>query len=213
MDVYATQLEAVPVAIRSRAGTIANELRAVLDSLACTLAGRNNQRTDDSYFPISKSEDIFKDDGMRKIRRLSDADKQTIIKLRPFRGGHPELFPLHEADRTRKHQRLSASSARQLGGEFGDGLIGIQNINGTVTFQNCAFEDIPIELMIYHGGTDFGASLNRPHLVLFGAPTNLPIKLGSSIVYQEPADLKGRDVLQSLGTWAGTVSDVLREFD
>ena len=209
-DFYATQTDALPVGIRSRAGTIANELRSVLDGLACTLAGRNGQRTDDSYFPISKSEAIFDDDGRRKMRRLSEADKAKIADLKPYRGGHPHLFPLHEADRTRKHQRLAAGAAQQLGGSFGN-FVGFGG--GMVTIKNCNFNNIYVEHLVYRGGATFGPAQPGTKLILEGVPDGLPFRLDFAVAYQEPEDLNGRDILESLVIWCETAADVIRLFD
>lgn len=97
----------VPPDFRIRAGSIIHELRATLDSLACVLALRNGKSDKDTYFPISKSRDVFEMDGLRKkLRNLSESDRQVIAGLSPYQGGNDMLFALHSADLLRKHRRL-----------------------------------------------------------------------------------------------------------
>lgn len=102
----------VPVPISGRVGTTIHEIRSCLDSLACRLAERNGQDTKQVYFPISKDESVFAVDGMRKIKKLSAADQQTIINLEPHGDCNPILFGMHEFDRERKHNRLGISGAQ-----------------------------------------------------------------------------------------------------
>jgi hypothetical protein len=73
-EVYLTLEQTLPVAISRRAGMIANEIRSCLDGLASQLAIRNKQDPKTVYFPISKSKDIFDDDGKKKIAKLKASD-------------------------------------------------------------------------------------------------------------------------------------------
>lgn len=98
-----------PVAIKSRVGTTIHEIRATLDALACALAVRNANQPGGVYFPISKTEEIFGIDGMKKIKKLSVEHQAKIVALRPYGGGNKLLFGMHEFDRVRKHQRLTQS--------------------------------------------------------------------------------------------------------
>lgn len=106
VSLTATLRDAPPISIRSESGTITNELRAILDALACQLAIRHSGKAAETYFPISKSQAIFNTDGRKKMRLLASDDQKQIEALRPWLGGHRTLFRLHEADRIRKHQRL-----------------------------------------------------------------------------------------------------------
>lgn len=142
VQAYATMLKPIPTALRSHAGMIMNEARACLDGLACLLAARNGKANSrDTYFPVSRSEDIFRTDGMKKIKSLSSADQKVIIDLRPYRGGDNRLWFLHEADRVRKHTRLIMAAGTP-------GAFGIGNGMGSVHILNTAptmFEALNVE--------------------------------------------------------------------
>lgn len=209
LNIYASQTAPVPVAIRSKAGMIANELRSTLDALACILAGRNGKRTDDSYFPISKSKEIFEKDGMKKMRRLSDTDKTTIINLRPYSGGHPQFFLLHEADRKRKHQKLAACSAHHLRGTFGGGVTA-----GSLHIQNSSFNGVFVHDLEYFKGRNLAeAGVGSKILIARGVPERLPVQFEVDLTFVEPEALQGRSVETSLSTWAELVLDTVRLFE
>ncbi|ESX23899.1 MULTISPECIES: hypothetical protein [unclassified Mesorhizobium] len=109
---YVQLVKKIPSDFRIEAGSIVHELRATLDNLACVLAIRNGKSAQNTYFPISRSLAIFEDDGIkRKLRNLSDADRETIATFKPYDGGNQLLFSLHACDLVRKHQRLIASSS------------------------------------------------------------------------------------------------------
>lgn len=117
----ATLVSTVPVSVRSEVGMLANELRAILDALACRLAERHSNTSKGTYFPITKEEEYFKDECKRKLRRLSPRDVDHTASFRPWRGGHETLFKLHEADRIRKHQKLlgcAGGSCANPGGRY-----------------------------------------------------------------------------------------------
>src|SRR4051812_19630182 len=81
IEVCARLTADVPTSLRARAGTIANELRACLDALACCLALRADKTISisDVYFPISKSKAIFEDDGLKhKLKKLRQEDRDEI---------------------------------------------------------------------------------------------------------------------------------------
>jgi hypothetical protein len=188
-----------PVSIRSELGMIVNELRSVLDALACELAIRNGANdTSAVYFPITKTKaGFFEQTGRRKIRKLSAADQQKIESLKPWQApehdpedGHPNLFMLHEADRVRKHQKLLKWAC--MGGAFpaGKGEIGFMDIN-SVFFEEAGKEET---------------------LSTF---RNVTCQLGVRIdlVYAEPPALRGQSVDGLLKEFCDSVSGIVAAFE
>ena len=157
--VTATLTGYVPVSIRSSVGMIANELRAILDGLACVLAFRNSHNVNGTYFPITKDAAIFDHSVLKKLKNVSASDVEKIRKLKPWANGHPILFPLHEADRVRKHQRLLSCAPKMDVGMF-EGAIGewewtaplllTKGIKETILrAKNCNIEQIFERKIIY----------------------------------------------------------------
>ena len=86
----------IPDSVHATTGMILNALRSSLDVLAVSLAERNSATvTNDVYFPISASQAVFLDDGLKKIKRLSQADIAVIKNLKPYKGGDDLLYALH----------------------------------------------------------------------------------------------------------------------
>jgi hypothetical protein len=97
----------IPASFRIRVGRDVHTLRSALDSLACVLATRHSGSEKHTYFPISASKAVFDADGEKKMKLLSDEDKDIIRGLEPFNGGNDTLFALHQLDIIDKHRRLS----------------------------------------------------------------------------------------------------------
>jgi hypothetical protein len=157
----------VPTAIRSKIGTIVNEMRACLDALACVLAGRNQQPPKNVYFPISKSEEIFRKDGIgNKIAKLSQTDRDIIESLRPWRGGNHLLFGLHSLDILRKHQRLALKTVS---------ISHVAIVNGYADwFQADHIGDLTEEWTnIYTVGGKYDVAAQAPVGIAFAEPDEL----------------------------------------
>jgi hypothetical protein len=102
--------ECVPVRWALIVGDIVHNLRTALDLLATDLARANGQTSKtaigETYFPISANRDEFEASGLRKIKRLSDTDRQRITALKPYKGGNDALWQLHQLDIMDKHTLL-----------------------------------------------------------------------------------------------------------
>lgn len=183
-----------PTQIRTKIGMTANELRAVLDGLACHLAERHSGTSKDTYFPISKAESIFRDDGHKKMRRLHPSDQDRISGLKPWRGGHDILFPLHEADRMRKHRRLlAASGTGRLSipeGHQGFFLHYVERTEGLIKLANEPH-------LIHEWKTIISAAEISPEFF---------------IIYLEPEDLSGKEVIKFLRESLDAVRGIALEF-
>jgi hypothetical protein len=167
--------EPPPKGFSIKIGMIVHEARSCLDALACALADRHSQKHNRTYFPISKSKEIFEDDGYEKIRLLSEADKQTIIDLKPYKGANDFLFGMHEFDRTRKHIRLlpALAGGNSLTIEAGESFdIVMADPSGEITKDWKTF-------------------------AIFGPGSALRARLIGALLFDDPEELKGRDALLS----------------
>jgi len=184
------------VALRAEIGVIVNEQRAILDGLACALATRNGaNHTNDVYFPITRDRTGFDELGRRKIRKLAQADRDKIEALKPWSPmaasdeGHPDLFPLHEADRVRKHQKLLKWACLGGVGAVGPGRIGMLECRPVV------FDMV--------GGV--------AQLAMF---RDITCQLGVSIelIYIEPDAIAGRRVVGCLHSFNDAVDAIVASF-
>ncbi|MCP1766358.1 FUSC family protein [Bradyrhizobium japonicum] len=180
----------IPVHCREHAGQIINGLRACLDGLACRLAERNGQTTDQVYFPVSKDLKSFGSDGRKKIKKLHQDDQDKIAALSPFRGGDDLLFALHEVDKKRKHNILAASAGMNAGQGLSNG-----------------YADFTLGMPGKQLTTDW-----QP-IMLMGPGTHGRFNFSFDIVFSEPQEIAGRRVVDVLGQFSGRVSDIIGLFD
>ena len=186
------------VAIRQEVGMLVNELRSILDALACKLATRNGaNNTNSVYFPIMKNKAGFYDGlGRGKIKRLSNADQQAIEDLKPWNptdddpeDGNRILFQLHEADRVRKHQDLLRWAC--LGGarpaEWGTG--------GNLQINRVVFSEVGKEMTL---ANFFGVSV--------------PLYVSFDVIYLTPDALGGYSIAPLLSEFNDAVRRVVTGF-
>lgn len=208
---YATLAGPIPVALRSTAGCIANELRACLDGLAVCLAERNDKGPGRTYFPISKTAEGHKTNGPAKLQDLSAEDRNTILSMETHGEGRPDLFKLHEADRTRKHQRLGAASS--TGSSFASSGIVLAG-GGMNQMVGCSLEGIFVRHLTYYGKVDLGAAgYGQRNLIVSGAPMGLPVTISVDPVYETPDALQGEKIVPSLRSWCDSVDAIISRFD
>lgn len=108
--VVATEKEAIPLAFNVEAGIYINAIRSSLDILASTLAARHCQAwIDDAYFPVASSAEAFalgNYKGSKFVKALPTKERDILETIKPYKGGHRTLWPLHQLDIVRKHARL-----------------------------------------------------------------------------------------------------------
>jgi len=180
---------ALPKAISFRVGHIIHEVRSSLDALACVLAARNGKDAKDVYFPISKTEKALNNYGVKGLKKLSAADRNAIMALKPHGDANPILFGMHDFDRTRKHQRLLASSNGGRAGYFvGD-------------FEGALFVDIE----------EF--TTNWQPIAFVRAGVFVDFKVGVDIVFREPSQLKRLPVLIGRDQFIIEAQNIVRMFD
>jgi hypothetical protein len=108
--IVAIEKEPLPIAFNVEVGAYINAIRSGLDVLACCLALRYGiKNIEDMYFPVARSGNDFlsgKYKGHKFVKGLPPAERAIIESLEPYKGGHKLLWPLHQLDIVRKHQRL-----------------------------------------------------------------------------------------------------------
>jgi hypothetical protein len=109
----------LPRAFNVEAGAYINTLRSSIDVVATALAYRYGiPKPNDHYFPVAKSEVIFKSGrgfkGAELVQGLPDLPRQMIEALKPYQGGNKALWFLHQLDIERKHRRLLEVEVRPL---------------------------------------------------------------------------------------------------
>ena len=191
----ATLTSQPPKHIRIRTGVLKNELRAILDSLACTLAVRNETPASGDelrniFFPIVKSRGEFRKKTVKgKIQRISVEDLKKIEALKPWEGGNDLLFALHENDRIRKHQRLILTEAAGTG---------ISIVDGTYT----------------HGDVfRVQGDLSKGAVIAILSPDSEPqLEMHLKVCFSEPASIRARELVPILCQMTNAVALALKSF-
>jgi len=97
-------------AIPLLAGDILQSLRSALDYLANALVVANGKEpTTDTSFPISKKTplaDGYESAFTRKVTGMRQDAIDLIESIKPYKGGNPYLWPIHELNNRDKHRLL-----------------------------------------------------------------------------------------------------------
>lgn len=212
-DVMYLVSEPVPLALRSKAGTIVNDLRSILDALACALAKREKKNCKHVYFPIAESKAIFEDVGIKKISKLSPTNQGIIAGLAPYKEGDAMLHYLHQVDINRKHQTLAAGAPS--GGKFniGNGAFVGDVSTSRMHFDNCAFNDIEVKWLSVNPNGSIFSEIGREYPAFTGVPAGLSVEMEISICYTQLEDYYGWDVPVSLNIFRDKVREVVSKFD
>jgi hypothetical protein len=181
--------------INAEAGAIINSIRSSLDMVASALATRNGVKpSNKTHFPIFNSQDAFcGPKGIESKSWLSKDEKTTINELKPYKGGDTLLYPLHQLDIRRKHERLLTARPRIT--EFAmqaDGG-GLERLNWDIEHKTILYR-LPAT-------SRFSAAQHNSHItakVTFNEPS-----LG--LIY-EPADT-------ILPRFAERVAEIIKLFD
>lgn len=133
-DVAVVYDQPFPLTFNAWVGAIINSLRSSLDLLAVALASRNGEKTNRwRHFPIFECLHDMIDptigiDGPERKKWLSQRERSAIKSLNPYRGGDWAIWPLHQLDIIRKHERLIAAKPNvagylMLGNRFARNLV------------------------------------------------------------------------------------------
>lgn len=119
--VVAIEQKPFPLTFNAWTGAILNSLRSSLDLLAAALAARNGKKPNPKrHFPIFDSlldmiDPVRGIDGSERKKWLSQSERATIKALNPYKGGDDTIWPLHELDILRKHERLISAKPGVFG--------------------------------------------------------------------------------------------------
>lgn len=205
--VLATLREPIPVRLKSTAGMLTNELRSCLDSLACVLAIRNQcQNVRNVQFPIYAHKKYLDDDKRGRLADLKAADRKKILDLEPYAEGNPLLFGLHEADRTRKHQRLLVSAGQSAGAS----VEGMHFLPGT-TMVGCVIDGAPVDQLHITGESI--QEVGQTALIAWGSGRPASVHPTFTLGYAEPEVLIGYTVPYALNAFSDLVQEIVGKFD
>jgi predicted nucleic acid-binding protein len=109
-DLLIAQIETpLPLQLSAAVGSIINSIRTSLDILASALARRNGKKpSSGTHFPICTLDtDFLKRMQDIEIEKWLSASEVAEIKaLKPHKGGDDSIWPMHQLDILRKHERL-----------------------------------------------------------------------------------------------------------
>lgn len=188
--------ETIPDDIAIHSGVILNELRAILDALACTLALRNSAAdVSGTYFPTGKTKEIFESKEIqRKIKKLNEQDKAIVAALRPYAGGNDMLYALHSSDLIRKHQRLIVLSGVTANMKIGS--------DKGWTLDGSKFNFIK-------GGPEH--PLNEP-IAQLAHDYHIEFEQEAVVAFSEPAAIKDKPLVATLNEFSSLVESALKLF-
>ena len=194
------QKETLPLAFQVEAGAYINAIRSSLDILAVTLANRHCRAlVDAAYFPVAKSAAFFaagQYKGAKFVRALPEKERAVIEFLRPYKGGNNLLYPLHNLDIVRKHQRL-------LGVEVQPQMFIVSGWGDTVN----AFTPVA------RGWIRSGQDEIVIGFVAKNAAEKSCIRLTTQVSLGEPAYLPYREVITTLYDFARMAKAIIQEFE
>ena len=191
--------------VNAEVGVIVNSIRTALDLLSVSLGRRWTSKKPDrgSHFPIFDSEQEMIDPlrGIEGKKWLSQAQRATIKALRPYKGGDHTLWPLHQLDILRKHERLIAAIPDAggfffQGGSPGKGQMFVSGLRGIERLENKTI------LARFGGpGIPFDMTKGDAHVAAF-------------VVFDEPKiGLADAEVAETLARFAARVSEIIKLFD
>lgn len=202
----------LPISIRSMAGMITNDLRTILDALACVLAVRQGAKDlSNVYFPISKSKFIFEIDAPKKMRELSKKDQNKISDFFPYKGGNKELWLLHSLDRNRKHQKLATGVISWSELNLGNGIF-IRGQVENIKFEDCMIGGVPVRNISIGADGIIFSEMGKSYAAVTGVPHELLYQIRLGICYASETDFYGKDVLASLIESCAIVESVVGSF-
>ena len=187
--------EFFPLSFNVEVGAYINTIRSALDMLATSLYLRNGgeySRRDKIYFPIVKTaSNLEKNRHWKELKTELPVNELRIIEeLEPWNGGHKFLYPLHQFDNRRKHQRLIFASIVPT-------QFTIKARNGFTPLSSGAIED--------YDKTVIG-------LIKKGSPEP-DIIFTPKVFFFETDILPKKPVIRTLYEFAGSVNAIIKLFN
>lgn len=105
-----------PIEWSTVVGDIVHNARSALDHLAWRLVeAGGGTPSDTTYFPIVEAEARYGEKLRKALKGASQANREAVKALRPWRNGDADLWRLHRLDIVGKHRLLVTVGAAQRG--------------------------------------------------------------------------------------------------
>jgi hypothetical protein len=105
---YAAKVDDAPPSIAAISADVLQNLRGVLDHLACDLVEiSGNYVTRNTGFPIFASRKIYEAQASEKVRGMRKEIVEAIDAIRPCKHGNQVLWRLHSLNNVNKHRLLN----------------------------------------------------------------------------------------------------------
>lgn len=185
----------VPDDIKTATGMIVQAQRDSLDHLVVALARRKNAAVKDTIpaFPICDSGKLFAAN-LRKIADLSDADRDAIVALKPYKGGDNLLYALHWLSNKSKHRDLITAAQHGVGA-----AITTDGAKGYV-------RKITVHQALGPDGTPMA-------VVNMEADPQIKIKLSHAVSFREIPEAGSRPVIELLREFSKLAGEIIGGFD
>jgi hypothetical protein len=188
----------IPDIISAGIGAVIAPQRESLDMLATALAKNNGAtKPNDVYFPVCKSEAIFREAiTSKKIRELSSLDRAIIESLKPYLGGNDLLYALHALNIKSKHHDLLTvfGNATQFG-------MGVKEGQGGGYIRRIAVW--PWNNSPYPG---------KP-CVFFDADPQMELKVSVDVAFREVGPAHSQPVIETLREFSRLANSIISLFD
>ena len=185
--------EAVPPEVSLIVGDAVHNLRTALDHAVCSIAVANGKTIDGVSFPFARQEAEYDVAAKEKVRKLPQAVRRLIKRLKPYGGGNNLLHLLHRLDLHDKHRSLLLHS------------IYLGAITGRFS---C---DQPIQV----NRTPFGSLTDGVHFATFPADAKFEqqLEITIGVTFADVSGTDGQPVIDVLNTLADLVGRIIDIFD
>lgn len=191
-------------------GDIIHNLRSALDLLISDLLIVNgNKPTESSSFPVSKSEKVFLDQGIRKVEGINDAAIEIIKELKLYKDGNPTLWELHQLDIIDKHRAIIpvVNENKAVVFDFGEHMNQIFGEDKLGKIPLIPLGLRPTDRQISDG------------IILFSAHKNFCIessqfpKFEFELVFGKEEFLEGESISKKMNEYVQLVESIIKKFD
>lgn len=184
--------------VNAEVGVIINSIRTALDLLAASLCRRNgNKPSADTHFPIFPSEQAMIDPltGIEGKKWLSNGERATIKALKPYDGGDHAIWPLHQLDILRKHERLVEARPGV------SGMLWMGPRGRMVVIGSRALERLEDKTILHRSAEPLDLTQGHTHVAAF-------------IVFNEPIiGLVDQEVAETLFRFSRRVAEIIKLLD
>ena len=216
----------IPVEWSSLIGDTIHNLRSALDMLATVLViqgGKtSNSAIKETYFPIASTQQDFENLLVKRLHYATDAVRQFVRNLKPYKGGADTFYQLHQLDIVDKHTSLIPVG-------IGHGKVGMkyplmflarpgESENGHFARYPVIYSDFRSSLPLQDGDIIFSAPVVTAHLMIIGngPQINLPLppdpdlQFTFEIAFGKDQIMDGQAVIPTLKQFIDFIESVVR---